>query len=128
MDETNSNAGAVQTTAAVEQSAGQPDAGSAMGSPLPLDWIIGGVVLLVILVIAKKLGWLDRIRVFFLQTREELLKCSWPNREELRGSTWMVLVAVALLGTFTFLADLLLGGFMIQEVLLKWLGGAGATG
>ena len=126
MDETNSNSGAVQTTAAVEQSAGQPEAGSTIGSPLPLDWIIGGVVLLVILVIAKKLGWLDRIRVFFLQTREELLKCSWPNREELRGSTWMVLVAVAMLGAFTFLADLLLGGLMIQEVLLKWLGGAAA--
>ena len=130
MEETNSNAGAVQTIGTVEQPAGQPDAGSTMGSPLPLDWdwIIGGVVLLVILVVAKKVGWLDRIRVFFLQTREELLKCSWPNREELRGSTWMVLAAVALLGTFTFLADLLLGGFMIQEVLLKWLGGAGATG
>ena len=126
MDETNSNSGAVQTTATVEQSAGQPDAGSTMGSPLPGNWIIGGVVLLVILVIAKKLGWLDRIRVFFLQTREELLKCSWPNREELRGSTWMVLVAVAMLGAFTFLADLLLGGLMIQEVLLKWLGGAAA--
>ena len=126
MEETNSNAGAVQTTGTVEQSAGQPDAGSTMGSPLPLDWIIGGVVLLIILVIAKKLGWLDRIRVFFLQTREELLKCSWPNREELRGSTWMVLVAVAMLGAFTFLADLLLGGLMIQEVLLKWLGGAAA--
>ena len=126
MEETNSNAGAVQTTGTVEQPAGQPDAGSTMGSPLPLDWIIGGVVLLVILVIAKKIGWLDRIRVFFLQTREELLKCSWPNREELRGSTWMVLVAVAMLGAFTFLADLLLGGLMIQEVLLKWLGGAAA--
>ncbi len=126
MEETNSNAGAVQTTGTVEQPAGQPDAGSTMGSPLPLDWIVGGVVLLIILVIAKKLGWLDRIRVFFLQTREELLKCSWPNREELRGSTWMVLVAVAMLGAFTFLADLLLGGLMIQEVLLKWLGGAAA--
>ena len=126
MEETNSNSGPVQPTAAVEQSAGQPDAGSTSGSPVPLDWISGGVVLLVILVIAKKLGWLDRIRVFFLQTREELLKCSWPNREELRGSTWMVLVAVAMLGTFTFLADWLLGGFLIQDVLLKLLGGGGA--
>ena len=94
--------------------------------PLPLSWIIGGVILLIILIIAKKLGWLDRIRVFFLQTREELLKCSWPNREELRGSTWMVLVAVGMLGAFTFLADWFLGGFLIQEVLLKGIGGGGA--
>ena len=123
MDETNSNSGAVQTTAAVEQSAGQPDADSTIGSPVPLDWIIGGVVLLVILVIAKKLGWLDRIRVFFLQTREVLLKCSWPNREELRGSTWMVLVAVGMLGLFTFLADWILGVGLIQKVLLGIIGG-----
>ena len=112
MDETNSNSSVVT----------EPT----MGSPLPMEWIIGGVVLIVALFIAKKLGWLDRIRVFFLQTREELLKCSWPNREELRGSTWMVLVAVAMLGTFTFLADWLLGGFLIQDVLLKLLGGGGA--
>ena len=95
--------------------------------PLPLSWIIGGVILLIILIIAKKLGWLDRIRVFFLQTREELLKCSWPNREELRGSTWMVLVAVGMLGGFTFLADWLMGGILIQDVLLKWIG-TGAAG
>ena len=127
MEETNSNTGAVQATAEVGQPAGLHETGSSM-NPLPVDWIIGGVVLLVALFIAKKIGWLDRIRVFFLQTREELLKCSWPNREELRGSTWMVLVAVALLGTFTFLADWFLGGFMIQEILLKWIGGAGGTG
>ena len=127
MEETNSNTGAVQATAEVGQPAGLSETGSSM-NPLPVDWIIGGVVLLVALFIAKKIGWLDRIRVFFLQTREELLKCSWPNREELRGSTWMVLVAVALLGTFTFLADWFLGGFMIQEILLKWIGGAGGTG
>ena len=127
MEETNSNTGAVQATAEVGQPAGLSETGSSM-NPLPVDWIIGGVVLLVALFIAKKIGWLDRIRVFFLQTREELLKCSWPNRDELRGSTWMVLVAVALLGTFTFLADWFLGGFMIQEILLKWIGGAGGTG
>ena len=126
MEETNSNSGAAQTTATGGQPPGRPTPGSTLGSPLPLDWIIGGVVLLVILVIAKKIGWLDRIRVFFLQTREELLKCSWPNREELRGSTWMVLVAVGMLGAFTFLADWFLGGFLIQEVLLKGIGGGGA--
>ena len=119
MNETNSNLDALQTTATVVQ----PVPGLAV-SPLPVNWIIGGVVLLAALYIAKKAGWLDRIRVFFLQTREELLKCSWPTREELRGSTWMVLVAVGMLGLFTFLADWILGGFLIQEFLLKTIGGA----
>ena len=125
MEETNSNAGAIQSTGIEGQPAVQTDAESMIGSPLPVEWIVGGVILLILLVIAKKVGWLDRIRVFFLQTREELLKCSWPNRDELRGSTWMVLVAVALLGTFTFMADWLLGGILIQDVLLKMVGGAG---
>jgi preprotein translocase subunit SecE len=120
MNETNSNLEALQTTATV----GQPVPGLAVSSPLPVSWIIGGVVLLAALAIAKKAGWLDRIRVFFLQTREELLKCSWPSRDELRGSTWMVLVAVGLLGLFTFLADWILGGFLIQDILLKKIGGA----
>ena len=46
------------------------------------------------------------------------------SRDELRGSTWMVLVAVGLLGLFTFLADWILGGFLIQDILLKKIGGA----
>ncbi|MBT3616176.1 MAG: preprotein translocase subunit SecE [Verrucomicrobia bacterium] len=122
MKETISNLDALETTATVVQ----PLPELAVGSPLPVSWIIGGVVLLVALYIAKKAGWLDRIRVFFLQTREELLKCSWPTREELRGSTWMVLVAVGMLGLFTFMADLLLGGVVIQDWLLKGLGGGAA--
>jgi preprotein translocase subunit SecE len=123
MKETIINLDALETTATVVQ----PLPELAVGSPLPVSWIIGGVVLLVALYIAKKAGWLDRIRVFFLQTREELLKCSWPTREELRGSTWMVLVAVGMLGLFTFMADLLLGGVVIQDWLLKGLG-SGAAG
>mgnify|MGYP005634316253 CR=1 FL=1 len=122
MNETISNLDALETTATVVQ----PMPELAVGSPLPVSWIIGGVVLLVALYIAKKAGWLDRIRVFFLQTREELLKCSWPTSEELRGSTWMVLVAVGMLGLFTFMADLLLGGVVIQDWLLKGLGGGAA--
>ena len=122
MKETIINLDALETTATVVQ----PLPELAVGSPLPVSWIIGGVVLLVALYIAKKAGWLDRIRVFFLQTREELLKCSWPTREELRGSTWMVLVAVGMLGLFTFMADLLLGGVVIQDWLLKGIGGGAA--
>jgi len=33
---------------------------------------------------------------------------------------------VGMLGAFTFLADWFLGGFLIQEVLLKGIGGGGA--
>ena len=64
---------------------------------------------------------------FFLQTREELVKCSWPTRDELKGSTWMVLAAVFMLGFFTFMADLFLGDMFIQRFLLEYLAKGGLT-
>jgi preprotein translocase subunit SecE len=42
------------------------------------------------------------------ETREELKKCSWPSREELKGSTVVVLLTTILLGLFTVGVDLIL--------------------
>jgi preprotein translocase SecE subunit len=39
------------------------------------------------------------------ETREELKKCAWPNWEELKGSTALILVMIALLGGFIVLVD-----------------------
>ncbi|MDP6893050.1 MAG: preprotein translocase subunit SecE [Verrucomicrobiota bacterium] len=132
MNETNNSAAPNAATTTAEMPVGEPSINPASSSsgvdlPLPISWLIGGVVLLVILFIAKKKGLLDRIRFFFLQTREELAKCSWPTRDELKGSTWMVLAAVFMLGFFTFMADLLLGDMFIQRFLLEYLAKGGAT-
>jgi len=45
------------------------------------------------------------IRVFTRETLDELLKCTWPTWSELRDSTVIVLVAVAILGLFTSISD-----------------------
>tara|TARA_B100000579_G_scaffold15954_1_gene11291 strand:+ start:119 stop:520 length:402 start_codon:yes stop_codon:yes gene_type:complete len=132
MNETNNSATSnVATTTAeipVSEGGSNPDSSSSsVDLPLPISWLIGGFVLIVVLFIAKKKGLLDRIRFFFLQTREELAKCSWPTRDELKGSTWMVLAAVFMLGFFTFMADLLLGDMFIQRFLLEYLAKGGAT-
>ncbi len=118
MNETNNNVAPAVQPAATEVP--MESTGASSGSWI-LEWSIIGAILLLILFMAKKKGWLDRIRLFFLQTREELSKCSWPTRDELKGSTWMVLVAVFLLGAFTFLADLILGDYFIQQFLLNYL-------
>jgi len=99
MNETNNSAAPNVATTTAEVPLSAPDVPS-VGSPLPISWLIGGAILLLVLYIAKKKGLLDRIRFFFLQTREELVKCSWPTRDELKGSTWMVLAAVFMLGFF----------------------------
>jgi preprotein translocase subunit SecE len=47
-----------------------------------------------------------RLSTYWDETMEELKKCSWPTWEELRGSTVVVIVSVALLGGFTVVVDL----------------------
>ena len=126
MNETNNSAAPNVATTTAEVPLSAPDVPS-VGSPLPISWLIGGAILLLVLYIAKKKGLLDRIRFFFLQTREELVKCSWPTRDELKGSTWMVLAAVFMLGFFTFMADLFLGDMPIQRFLLEYLAKGGLT-
>ena len=50
-------------------------------------------------------GYLVKIRNYFAETREELKKCSWPSRDELKGSTVLVMITMALLGVFTIVVD-----------------------
>lgn len=54
------------------------------------------------------------VRIFTRETKDELLKCSWPTRGELRDSTIVVIVAIAILGAFTMISDFSMG----QVVLL----------
>jgi preprotein translocase subunit SecE len=51
-------------------------------------------------------GYLLRLTAYVRATREELKKCNWPDRQELRESTLVVMLSVFLLGLFTFVADL----------------------
>ena len=50
-------------------------------------------------------GHLVRIATYVQQTREELKKCTWPTWDELKGSTVVVSISIALLGAFTVAAD-----------------------
>jgi len=56
-------------------------------------------------VILWKNGQILRLRVYVDETREELRKCAWPTRDELKGSTIVVIISVAALAVFTFLVD-----------------------
>jgi preprotein translocase subunit SecE len=70
-----------------------------------LGLIIGLVIGVVVFAIFWRKGFFLRTTNYIQETREELKKCTWPNREELKGSTVVVLVAIALLGAFTVAVD-----------------------
>ena len=44
-------------------------------------------------------------RIFFGEMIDELKKCTWPTRTELRDSTIVVVVAALILGVFTSISD-----------------------
>ena len=50
-------------------------------------------------------GQIRRFAVYIQETREELKKCSWPTWQELKGSTVVIAVSIALLGVFVMAAD-----------------------
>ncbi len=58
-------------------------------------------------------GHLARFANYVQLTREELRKCSWPTWTELKGSTVVIFISIALLGGFTVVVD-----FVLSRVLL----------
>jgi preprotein translocase subunit SecE len=75
------------------------------------DWIKILVWAGVIGVVFALLWWqgqIARLSIYAQETREELKKCSWPSWQELKGSTALIIVAIALLGAFTVLVDYVL--------------------
>jgi preprotein translocase subunit SecE len=50
-------------------------------------------------------GQLQRLTAYVQETREELKKCSWPTWQELKGSTVLIAICIALIGGFTFVLD-----------------------
>ena len=57
------------------------------------------------------LWWQGQIRQlanYVQETREELKKCSWPTWVELKGSTALIMISIALMGAFTEVVDRIL--------------------
>jgi preprotein translocase subunit SecE len=80
-----------------------------------LPVIIPIVVGFIIFVILWRRGAFLRISGYFRETEEELRKCSWPTWDELKGSTFVVLVAIALLGAFTVGIDFVVA-WIVQAI------------
>lgn len=60
-----------------------------------------------------------KIRTFWRETIVELKKASWPTRRELRDYTIVVLVGIAILGTFIGASDFFLLNSI--ELVTEWV-------
>jgi len=53
-------------------------------------------------------GWWNRGRVFLAEVRNELKRVTWPTRTEVYAATVVVILFSFVLGTFLWVADLIL--------------------
>ncbi len=60
---------------------------------------------------------MQKIREFFREVTMEMKKVIYPNREELIGSTWVVIITVVIVSFFLGIVDL-----GLAEIIKKLLG------
>jgi preprotein translocase SecE subunit len=64
----------------------------------------------------EHMEWLKKIKLYFAEVWGEVKpregRVSWPSQDEIWGSTWVVVVTVAILGLYLGLLDLGVGYVM----------------
>ena len=73
--------------------------------------------------VEKVRGWSQRSRQFYTDVRGELKKVSWPGKDEVRGTTMVVIAAVFFFGLYLGVVDYFLG--LGLDGLLDYFGGGG---
>ncbi len=60
-------------------------------------------------------GQIRRFAVYVQETREELKKCTWPTWEELKGSTLLIAITIALMGVFVRVCDTVIAFILFKH-------------
>ena len=64
--------------------------------------------------VEKIKDWTGKSKQFYLDVRSEMKKVSWPGRQEVVGTTIVVVIAVFFFGVYLGLVD-----FLLQQGLAK---------
>jgi preprotein translocase subunit SecE len=80
-----------------------------------IQLLIVVVAVAVVFGVLWRTGQLLRLANYVQETKEELKKCTWPSRDELKGSTLVVLFSIVGLGLFTMVVDRVLV-FFVQGI------------
>ncbi|MFH1824434.1 MAG: preprotein translocase subunit SecE [Candidatus Firestonebacteria bacterium] len=58
-----------------------------------------------------------KLKDFLNEVKIEMLKVSWPTKDETIGSTVVVIITVAILSVFTGVADVIISG-ILQKIIV----------
>ena len=88
------------------------NASGGTGSSGGMNWdIFWGVLAVAVFAILWRTGKLQAGRKYVAETREQLAKCTWPTKDELKQHIVVVLLSSVLLAAFTVVAD-----FIVREL------------
>ena len=88
------------------------NASGGTGSSGGMNWDIFWAALAVaVFAILWRTGKIQAIRKYIAETREQLAKCTWPTKDELKQHIVVVLLSSVLLAAFTVAAD-----FIVREL------------
>jgi preprotein translocase subunit SecE len=59
---------------------------------------------------------MNKLMAYFRETAQEMKRVSWPNRSELKESTGVVIVTVAVITVCTFVVDKVLD-FAVKQII-----------
>lgn len=59
-------------------------------------------------------GQIKRLAAYCQETWVELQKCAWPTWNELKGSTVVISISIALMGLFVFVVDQIFFGIFFK--------------
>jgi preprotein translocase subunit SecE len=77
-----------------------------------LIWV---VVIGVLFALAWWKGYVVRLRNYWNSMMEEMWKCAWPTWDELKGSSIVVTITIALMGAFCYGVD------TVFYYIVKWI-------
>ena len=60
-------------------------------------------------------GHIRRCATYVQETREELKKCTWPTWDELKGSTVLITITIAMMGGFVRVVDMVLVFILLKH-------------
>ncbi|MDD8031865.1 MAG: preprotein translocase subunit SecE [Acidobacteriota bacterium] len=63
---------------------------------------------------SDKLPWYKRFVNFLKDVRAELKKVTWPSRQEVRGTTVIVIITVIFFGFYLFFIDVIFSWLIAQ--------------
>lgn len=58
----------------------------------------------------KKKPFFARLKSYFIETKSELKKVTWPSKDQMKQNTLVIIVFLILIGLFLFIFDMAFSG------------------